>query len=103
MMTEGGAGAALLTVLPLVDVALVLEEAYLLAGPPLHVNKALLNAALLSDLQLLEVFHPVVAVVFLVAHLYAARMRINGVVLSPELPLKHAGISSEEVHYGDPL
>jgi len=103
MMTEGGAGAALLTVLPPVDIALVLEEAYLLTGPPLHVNAAQLNAALLSDLQLLEVFHPVVAVVFLVAHLHAARMRINGVLLSPELPLKYAGLSSEEVHHGDPL
>lgn len=60
--------------LPLIDVALVLEEAFLLAGPPLRVNKALLNAALLCDLRLLEVFHPVVAVVFLVAHLHTVWM-----------------------------
>lgn len=98
-MTGRGAGAAHMKVVRLSDEALVLVEAYLLAGPLLPVIKALSNAALLNGLLLLEVLHPVVVVLVLVAHLHAAQMRIRGNAFR----IAHMPVVFTEEFHGNPV
>lgn len=93
MMIGGGAGAAHMKVVHLFEEApRALVEAYPLAGPLLPMIKALPNLALLNDLLLLGVLHPVGVVLVLAMHLHTLQMRTSRNAFG--------SVSPESVRYG---